>query len=241
MGSPIGAMATPPPMPVVDQSANATLKTIAQLTGGQWAQNEYAASALGRIDESTRFEYLLGYYPANAVWDGRYRRIAVTVPSRPDLVVLYRHGYQAHQQLVPTDRREFTTYRRIAVAGGYSGVVSDIKVKLTASFVKQSADTAEVVVNATIDAGRLAFADVDGRHVGALDIAIFCGDDRQALVGDAWQHIDLKLKDDTYERTRREGVTHTAHVPVRAQPRYVKIVVYDYSADLVGTAIVNLR
>jgi hypothetical protein len=241
MNSPIGAMAAAPPMPIVNQAANATLKTIAELTGGQWAQNAYAASALDRIDESTRFEYLLGYYPANATWDGRYRRIAVTVPSRPDLVVLYRHGYQARQQFVPTDRRQFTTYLRIATAGGYSGIVADIKVTLTASLVRQSADKAEVVVQATIDAARLAFSDVDGRHVGALDIAIFCGDSRQDVVGDAWQHIDLNLKDETYARVQREGVAHTAHIPVRAQPRYVKIVVYDYSADLVGTAIVNLR
>jgi len=107
--------------------------------------------------------------------------------------------------------------------------------------VKQNDGTSEIVVEATIDPARLSFKSVAGRHVGAIDVAIFCGDPREDVVGDAWQRIDLNLSEETFTRVQREGISHTAHVPVKARPRYVKIIVYDYAADLVGTAVVSLK
>jgi len=240
---PVGTIAAAPPAdpPRAKPFANSTMRTIAELTGGQSVQTESSRTAFDRIDRSTRFEYLIGYYPPDPARTRPYRRIVVSVLNHPDYVVLCRHGYRAGDQVVPVDLQQFTTYRRIATAGGSASAVSDIKVKLTASLMKRNDGTAEVVVDATIDPARLAFTMVDGRHVGAVDVAIFCGDPREDVVGDAWQRIDLNLSDETYSRVQREGVNHTAHVPVKAQPRYVKIIVYDYAADLVGTAVVSLK
>jgi hypothetical protein len=235
------AAAPPADPPRAKPFANSTMRTIAELTGGQSVQTESSRTAFDRIDQSTRFEYLIGYYPPDPGRAGTYRRIVVSVLNHPDYVVLYRHGYRAGDQVVPVDLQQFTTYRRIATAGGSASAVSDIKVKLTASLVKQNDGAVEVVVLATIDPARLSFKSVGGRHVGAIDVAIFCGNPREAVVGDAWQRIDLNLSEETFTRVQREGVSHAAHVPVKAHPRYVKIIVYDYAADLVGTAVVSLK
>ena len=48
-----------------------------------------------RIAAELQAQYLLGYYSLNQHMDGKFRRIAVSVPRRPDLRVRARQGYYA--------------------------------------------------------------------------------------------------------------------------------------------------
>jgi VWFA-related protein len=242
-GGPPATLRGPPPIPGPSFShtfAMGTLKTIAELTGGQSCIYRYADAAVNRIDEATRSGYLLGYYPANSTWDGGYRRISVKV-NRPGVTVLFRHGYFGREVLAPFDREAFLSYSRIASAGGYADAVRDIKLTLKASVVKgEKASTLAVFVEVKIDLARIALEQIDDRRVGALDITIFCADVKEALVGELWQKIDLNLKEDTYRRLTQDGLTYTAQVVVKARPAYAKVVVYDRGADLVGSAIAKL-
>ncbi len=47
--------------------------------------------------------------------------------------------------------------------------------------------------------------------------------------------MDLKLKDETYQKFLQAGIPFTARIPTKPQPRYVKVIVYNYEADLVGS------
>jgi Ca-activated chloride channel homolog len=49
----------------------------------------------GRIATELRAQYLLSYYSSNPRWDGKFRRISVSIPTRPDLHVRARQGYFA--------------------------------------------------------------------------------------------------------------------------------------------------
>jgi Ca-activated chloride channel family protein len=48
-----------------------------------------------RIAAELQAQYLLGYYSLNQRMDGKFRRIAVSIPRRPDLRVRARQGYYA--------------------------------------------------------------------------------------------------------------------------------------------------
>jgi hypothetical protein len=236
---------TPPlPMPgptAADTAAIWSLQNIAEFTGGQSSVYAYADRALTRIDQLTRSGYLLGYYPSNTKWDGRYRRIAVKV-NRPGVTVLFRHGYYGQQQIVPYDRRAFLTYSRIAAAGAYTGTLKDISLTLTASLVKrESASGSDVLAEVRIDPARVSFTPAGDRHTGQLEMAVFCGDHKRALVGEQWTKMDLNLGAETYQRVIREGLVQRVRVPVKARPRYVKIVVYDQNADVLGSAVTEIR
>lgn len=50
---------------------------------------------LGQVAEELRHVYTLAYQPSNAVANGGYRSVIVTVPAQPDLTVRHRLGYQA--------------------------------------------------------------------------------------------------------------------------------------------------
>jgi VWFA-related protein len=225
------------------------LRVLSELTGGVSSLREYTRVAVDRLDRMTRFEYLLGYYPSNPAREGRYRQVTVKV-NRPDVTVHYRHGYYASDVLVPLDRRAFVSYRRVFAAGSYRGTISDIKVTAKASYVSgpkagavgaRQAPSPEVVVEAMIDLSRVLFSNVGSRRVAALNVSTFAADAREKPVGESWQKVDLNLAEETYRRYLRDGVPYTVRVPVTAQPRWVKVVVYDYGLDLLGSTVVKLR
>jgi hypothetical protein len=218
----------------------AGLKTVAELTGGQSSVFKFADRAIDRIDRATRFSYLLGYYPSNPTWDGRYRRITLKV-NRPGVTVLFRHGYYASQQLVPFDRREFLTHSRVRLATNYADDIRDIKLGVKASLVKGAGGGQEVLFEVTIDASRLAFARTGDEYAVALDIALMAGETRLKMSGDLEPTLSFKLNEAAYQRARAEGLLYTRHVPVTGRVRWVKVIVYDYEADRVGTMVAPVK
>jgi VWFA-related protein len=233
------------PVPIPGYTADdlirfADNRAVSRLTGGQASINEYPGKAVDRLDVSSRSYYLLAYSPSRANWDGRYRSIKVKV-SRPGVTVLARNGYFARETTPVLDRRKYLTESRIGAAGVHTGDLNDLQVGVTISIVPAGQNTpAEAVVELSIDAARLSFAETDGRHVGSLNVALFCGDKNQTIVGELRQTLDLALEDATYERVMREGLRHTARVTLKRLPRYVKAIVYDYGSDLLGSTLVTL-
>ena len=77
------------------------LARLAHDTGGFLvSETNNLRGALRRIDEDTRFHYLLTYVPANTNFDGAFRAIDVKV-KRPGVDVFARNGYRALRQPVP--------------------------------------------------------------------------------------------------------------------------------------------
>jgi hypothetical protein len=221
-------------------NANADLRAIASLTGGQVSIYKYASRAFDRLDRATRFHYVLGYYPANATWDGDERRIKVRV-RRPAVTVLHRHSYYAREDLVPYDRREFLTHTRIASAGAYRLPVSDVGVTVSASTVEKRQNPWQASVKVVVDPATIAFAEAEGRHVASIDIAVFVGGRNQRQVGEVRKRVDLKLLPESYKRLDQDGVSFSATADLTAPARYVKAVVYDYAADRLGSAVMDLK
>jgi VWFA-related protein len=210
-------------------------RLIADLTGGRATAFEPGARALRQLDDSTRFQYLLGYYPTNPATDGKFRQITVKV-NRPGATVLYRHGYFASERLVPIDRRAFLTFTRVAAAGRYDRPIDDIKVTVGKPVSRDTAAGRELEVPITVQSARIGFTEADGRHLAELDVAIFCGDGRQRMVGETWQTMTLRLSDESFRRFQTEGASYTARVTINGPALYVKVIVYDYKTDLLGTA-----
>jgi Ca-activated chloride channel homolog len=77
------------------------LKALAEETGGTAFVSDQTSDLdeiFGRIATELRAQYLLGYYSSNPRLDGRFRRIVVSIPKRPDLRVRARQGYYAVQK-----------------------------------------------------------------------------------------------------------------------------------------------
>jgi VWFA-related protein len=212
-----------------------TLKTLAEITGGHGSIYAYADQAMQQIDQNSRFQYLLGYSSTNGDWNGRYRRVSVKV-NRPGARPLYRQGYYARQQLVPYDRREFLTFSRVLAAALYPYGISDIRLKLKTDFIRGEQGAADIVAEIKIDLARVGFVQKDGRQTAQLDISIYCANDDGRGVGEMYRKFDLVLTPEEHARALKNGVSYTMRVATRASAQRIKVVVYDYTADVIGTA-----
>ena len=219
-----------------DPFASMSTKHIAELTGGQALLNQYPDRALARIDQATRVGYVLGYYPANATLDGRHRKVTVRVKRSSGLTVLYRHSYQATNAPTRSSQLQFIVQDQIMAAGEYPAEIRDIPLTLKAS-AKKGAVATEVLVNLS----RLDLREADGRRVGKFEVAFFCADSNERLIGQLWHTVDLNLKEETYTRLLVEGLRHSVDIPITGTAGYVKVVVYDYRANRLGSAIVRLQ
>jgi VWFA-related protein len=218
-----------------------TSRTVAEETGGTYSSLSYASAFVDRLDDATRFQYVLGYYPTKAELDGKFRKINVRVLNRPGATVLFRHGYFANTQLTqPLDRRRMMTYSRVTGAAGTSQPVPDIKLTVTATNAPAGAMPREVQVQIKIAPERLSFADKNGKKVGSIEIAIFCADGRERLVGQSWNIAELEMTPEAFERFKVNGLSYGTRVPVSADAAFVKAVVYDYGADVIGSMMFKI-
>ena len=95
----------------------------------------------------------------------------------------------------------------------------------------------DVIVNLKIDAARVSLQPTSsGHYAGSLQIQILCGDAKENVVGSVKDRLSLDLSEDARARALSGGIAYSARIPVTGQTRYVKAVVYDFGADLLGTA-----
>jgi len=216
-----------------------TSETVSQQTGGQFSSLMKGKDFADRLDETTRFSYLLGYYPTNGALDGKYRRVTVRV-TRPGLQVEYRRGYFATAALAPLDRARLITYSRVVSAANNTDPVTDLHMTATASNVSLDDGSAAVQVSVQIRPDRLGFVDKDGHKTGAVDVAIFCADEHERLLGESWNTVTLDMTPDAFARFQTTGATYAGKIAVRTPARLVKVIVYDGTSDLLGSTVIKL-
>jgi VWFA-related protein len=213
-----------------------TLRTIADLTGGVSSIAEPGMTAINRLDGVTRATYQLGFYPTNPRWDGTYRDLTVKV-SRPGVTAYYRHGYYGRKDVEGFNRREFITADRIKAAASFRREIKDIRLKVDAGLAKaREGEGYELTVDVQIDPSKLAFTFVEGFHVGRVSIAVFCFDEKGRGLSGNMETADLKLADDVYKKAMTAGIPYKGRFAVNPGVRKLRVVVYDFKADLIGSA-----
>jgi VWFA-related protein len=215
-----------------------SIKNISQLTGGRTAVFEDLGRALDRINETTRVEYLLGYYPADEHWDGKYHSIKVKV-NRPNLKVSFRHGYTATDEVKPVDRGEFLATNRIIAAGASTRDFTAIAFTAGTSLTTGADGRPQLAVNLNIDLSTIGLKIVDPLHTGKLRIAVFYADAKQHYLGEEWKTLDLQLREDGYQRFRQSGIPCSIPIPLKAQKGILKVVVYDMTTEQAGSKVIK--
>jgi VWFA-related protein len=212
------------------------LRTIAELSGGTSSIAEQGIVAVDRINDVTRNDYVLGYYPSMARLDGSYRKIDVKV-KRPDSTVVFRHGYYARRDVGSFNRRDFITNQRMQAAASFSREIKDLKLKLNASLEPNPSGGHQLVVTLGIDPTKLAITVENGKRVGSVDILVVAADERGNVLGQHYQRANIDLAEDVYQKVLKSGgIPYNARIESNPGVRNVRVIVYDYKADLVGRA-----
>ena len=218
-------------------------RKVAELTGGFYSTLEYASNAMAKIDRKSRFSYLLGYVPLNPDLDGGFREIDVKV-NRGGTVVRFGHGYYARPEPEPIGAAEMTELivkSRIEVALQYTSNAHDIPLNVMALLLPKMGIQTEMRVEVTVDASKLGWANNTGLRTGKLELQVYCGDARELIVGSFGERLELEPNEETYAKWMQAGLRRVVRVPVSSPPMFVKVVVYDYGSDRVGSLMLTLK
>jgi VWFA-related protein len=211
------------------------LRMIAEQTGGVSSISEDGMVAVSRINEVSRSEYVLGFYPPASSLNGDYRKIEVRT-RRQGTTLLYRRGYYGRTEVGAYNRRDAVTRERLVAAAGFRREVNDIKVKLDASQQKNPDGVNQVSIRASIDTSRLYLSLVDGHKVGAVDVLAMCFNDKNQAIGQFYQRASIDLTEEMLGQVSRGGLPYTVQFEASPATRRVRLVIYDYRADLIGSA-----
>jgi hypothetical protein len=204
-------------------------------TGGVSSIYSYAIQGTNRVAQAASFQYLLGYYPNDVTLDGRFRRIEVKV-KRPGVDVFYRHGYYARAPSAPLDGTRLLAYNRVVAALNTSRDQVEIAVRVRGEYKKKTSTAgAHVVAHITVGPGGLTFNEADSTRTASIDVAVFCGDYDERLVGSTWHSVDLRLAGDAYKNFVAHGLTIDEDIPVTTLAQYIKVIVYSPASNHVGS------
>ena len=83
--------------------------------------------------------------------------------------------------------------------------------------------------------------DFTTNHQAVGDVGVYAGSGREQPVGEVLRRVDLQLKEATYRAFDEQGASFDIRVPLKERPKFVKVIVYDYAADVLGSAIVTIK
>ena len=225
-----------------------THRMLAELTGGVSSYYSYASKPLDELERSSRFTYVLGYYPKGDVPPDLHRRIEVRV-RRSRVTALYRHTYQreprstdsadfrqaATDDRIDTALTRVTEPRRPLVTGQFPRIATTLKVS-----AELRSGTADLVVNIAIDSSRLAFSERDGKHRATVYVVLLADGPDDIAVGVLRRQVDFALSPAEFSRARNEWLEFNLTVAVAEPPRRIRAAVYDYDSDRVFAATYSL-
>jgi VWFA-related protein len=208
-------------------------------TGGYYTGVTYADKALASIDRASRASYVIGYVPANAELDGKYRDVVVRV-ARPDIVVRSPGGYYAADRPDALLLDDLITQSRLDAALATDVTEGDIKVTGEVVFTP-SPDGGEVSVTGRINASRLTFTRAGRLMSVRLGLSAEAIDSDRRSLGEATGRLSIDANPQAYIDYSLLGVPYAVRLAVTSRPRSIKVVVYDYGSDLVGTVVLPVK
>ncbi|HMD31982.1 MAG TPA: VWA domain-containing protein, partial [Candidatus Acidoferrales bacterium] len=213
------------------QADFATMAVLADRTGGRsfYNTNDITAAIRSAFDD-TKVTYILGYYPGNSQWDGKFRQIKVKV-NRAGIHVRARRGYFA---------REVAGHSGTDLAGALlSSAVSPLEaaaIGLTAEVSPgETAEARTLKLHLTIDARDLLFAQNGDRWKGDLEIVMAEEDSTGRVKFRSEQRYAPEYTQAHYAKVCEQGIRETREVQISPGTISLQIYALDVSAGAIGS------
>jgi VWFA-related protein len=149
-------------------STHDALETIARDTGGRYFGNgnDLDHAIQSALRESSSY-YMLGYYPSNKKWSGKFRQVKLQV-DRPGVQLRYRRGYFA---MNPSDWRKDNGERTLTAALTANSLPST-EVTFMARALPSPPDS-DTVVEFAVDPSTLSFeTEAENHHHSSLQFEV---------------------------------------------------------------------
>jgi VWFA-related protein len=186
--------------------SRSTMNDLAEKTGGKAFYNtNNIEGAVRRSLEDGSTYYMLGYYPENKTWDGKFRRITIKV-ARPGVRLHYRAGYYAMepQSYAKLDQTEKTNELAKAMSLDFPASTALL---FQAAVVPPSPATGnKVLVNYAVDPHGLTFdLGNDGLQHASVDCAVIVYSTKGEPVQSLSNTMIAALKPEEYQRVQQKS------------------------------------
>lgn len=229
-GAPPPVMPSTAPLQIGPWNA---MDLVASETGGRAFYEANGLDHLLReIVDENRVTYILGYYPGNQAWDGKYHHIVVKL-KREGLTVRCRKGYYAVDEPLGNPDNALRQAARSSLDS------AGLAVTLNVVTNPLGVGNEEVVLN--LNPGDIQFQHVNGRWTAKLDI-VFTGIGKDGRVlGGIQDHLDLALLPDTYEQAVSLGWFYPKTLFIDPQAEKLRVIVRDVSTGSSGSVSVPVQ
>lgn len=217
------------------------LDYLAQQTGGFFAHetNDLAGSVKHILRDQEGY-YLIGYRPEASTFDAqgrrRFHRISVLL-KKPGLRVRSRTGfYGVTDEEAKPVRHTRGEQLSAAITSPFSA--GDISVRLTSLFANDAHAGSFVRSLLFIDASKLTFIpEADGWHKTVLDVVAVTFGDNGQVIDQVDQVQNIKVRGQTLEAVRRDGLIYNLNVPIKRAGAYqLRMAVRDSATERTGSA-----
>lgn len=235
------------------------LYALAEDTGGKsFFNNNDINVGLGKVLSDTETYYLLAFEPVVSYRDGRFRKIEVRIPLRPDLKIRTRKGYFA-----PDDKAAEKEARAVAraeekdkqkspeklakeqqavkdaqVSEGVTALypLRGIPVEMVTHFINTPKEGSSLDLVAHVDAAAVKFTPVNDRFQAAVEMVGLIFNESGKSVDGFSEKIAMNLKPASLEATLKNGIIYTKQIKMNPGYYQVRFVVRQEGLKQVGSA-----
>jgi VWFA-related protein len=220
----------------VGQDEDVTMNVLAEQTGGHAFHNTNdIQGAIRRTLNDSRFTYLLGFYPGNADWDGKFHELKLSA-KKSGLVLRYRKGYYALPD--PTDGAE-EAHKALEAALWSPVDATSLEIQAAIRTIEPAERKLDLRVK--VDVGGLRLEETDGWHRGSVDtIYIQLGPGDAVVAADPLTY-KLNVNEQEYQAILKRGYELKAPLVIHPTTRMLRVLVRDGASGTLGSVTIPLE
>jgi VWFA-related protein len=221
--------------------ASRGLGLLSRDTGGQFIESTNdLGRAFRRVDEDSLSYYTLTYVSRNAVFDGKFRRLAVKL-RKPGLSTRTRSGYRA---LAGASVLPMLTYEAPAIARLEAAPLpNDFPIQARAYAFPAPSGPALVPLVVSVQAGALEHRRDDGRGTFVAEAVVLTRlrDERGEVIYKASQPYALSGRLDEIDASRRGELLFSRRTDLPPGLYTLEAIVYDVLAETASVRVTSLE
>jgi DUF971 family protein len=219
------------------QSNRDSFRLLADATGGKafYGSNDVADAARRAFDDG-RYSYTLGFYPDHGKWDGKYRKIKVTLKT-PAAQVRYRKGYFSYPDRPADEEKIKAELLDVAVSPlDATNLAMLISVKPVAPPEKRDLD-----LRIEMDPKQFLLSFADGHDTGALDMYYLQRDAQGKILAADKHRLGLSFEPKQYEFLAKAGIIFESHLTMQADTSEIRVVIRDAGSGAMGSVTMPVK
>jgi hypothetical protein len=197
-------------------------------TGG-WAfhDNNDLLQGLREVAAAPDAYYFLAYVPGNMKFDGHFHSLKVTLLTKSKYTIQARRGFFAPRH---GETPEEVARRDVEDAVFSQEERHGVPIGLQTQYYKTDATDAKLAVLAHVDLAHVRFTKADGRNQDDLTVVAAIFDRNGNFVTGTQRLVSMKLRDETFQKLSRSGVTVRTSFDLKPGDYVVRLVVRDANA-----------